>query len=135
MRPLLAVGNTTLSLSGRAGGKDFRGEDTLTATPLEVKLRITPRPLRRTNQATPVQARLEFMDPVYAADVDTASIRLNETLPIEQVVSSSGLRLTVRFNHAAVLALLPLGDSIEVRVSGTVGGVPFVAVDFIPVVP
>jgi subtilase family serine protease/flagellar hook assembly protein FlgD/fibronectin type 3 domain-containing protein len=133
-RTLLTVGVNTLSLSGSVEDKAFRGQGTLSASALDVKLRMTPRTLNRSSQGQTVQARLDFVDPVYAADVVTATLRLNETVPIERVVSSQGLRLTVKFNRDAVVAVLPLGDEVEVRVSGTVGGVPFVAVDHIRVI-
>ena len=133
-RTLLTVGVNTISLSGSAGGKDFLGHGTLSASALDVKLRMTPRTLNRSSLGQVVQGRLDFIDPVYAADVATASLRLNETVPIERVVSSNGLRLTVKFDRDAVVAILPLGDEVEVRVSGTVGGVPFLAVDHIRVI-
>ena len=66
-------------------------------------------------------------------DIDVTSLRLNETVPVKRVVSSSRDKLIVKFDRAAVLGVLPDGERVEVRVSGTVRGQPFTARDHIRV--
>jgi hypothetical protein len=54
-------------------------------------------------------------------------------VPVKRVVSSSRDKLIVKFDRAAVLGVLPDGERVEVRVSGTVAGQAFTARDFIRV--
>ncbi len=132
--PHLSPGVNALSLTGRAAHMAFRGVGEVTVSALEVDLWFTPRTLQKKSHGQSVQARLTFAGGVDASDVDTASLRLNEAIPIQRVVSSHGDRLTVKFDRGAVIALLPVGGAVEVRVSGTVRGVPFVARDVIRVI-
>jgi hypothetical protein len=132
--PLLHLGVNTLSLTGRAGAVEFRGGAAIEVTPLSVDLRITPRTLNRQSHGQEVQAILAFADCVDAEDVDVASLRLNETVPIRRVVSSHGERLIVKFDRQAVIAVLPAGDEVEVRVSGLLRDMAFVGRDHIRVI-
>ena len=63
-----------------------------------------------------------------------ASLRLNGVVPVERVVHASGRELSVKFDRAAAIAHPAAGDSVEVRVTGTIRGVPFVGMDHIRVI-
>lgn len=133
---VLRVGTNTLTLTGTAGGVPFSGDGTLEVRPPAVTLKMAPRTLNQKSNGQQVQARLSLGGCGRSGDFDTASLRLNETVPIERVVSWPGKHdVIVKFNRAAVIAVLPLGDRVEVRVSGRVRGLPFVAVDYIRVIP
>jgi subtilase family serine protease/Tol biopolymer transport system component/flagellar hook assembly protein FlgD len=131
--PLLAVGPNALVVTGKAGATPFRGTGVLTVTALRVDLYVTPRTLNRRSTGQDVQAQLTFHGGVFARDVDTASLRLNETVPILRVVSTHDGTLIVKFKRSAVNAILPLGDHVEVRVSGKVKTLPFTSKDYIRV--
>jgi len=81
-----------------------------------------------------VQAQITFAEGVYASNASASSIRLNGVVPVKRVVEKKGQVLVVKFDRAAVLAVLPLGSSVEVRVTGTLQGLPFAAVDHIRVI-
>jgi len=126
-----------LRLSGRAAGTPFQGEANLVVSPLRVDLFMTPRTLSRKQSNALIDARLTFQNGVRGSMVDVTSIRLNGVLRVAKVVSVTDSKLTVRFDRAAVVALLPPGSHIDVpmTVTGTARGVPFSASDVIRVVP
>jgi hypothetical protein len=132
--PLLQAGTNSLTLTGRVAGAQFRGVATLEVAPLRVALRVTPRTLNRKSGGEDVLARLEFRQCVAVGAVTIASLRLNEAVPVKRLVTAHGHDLTVKFDRAAVIQLLPAGESIEVRVMGSVNGLPFVARDTIRVI-
>jgi hypothetical protein len=132
--PGLRLGANTLTLTGRAGEREVRGTATLTVLDLAVELYFTPRTLNRRSHGQQVQGRLTFLSRIPASLVDAASLRLNDTVPIARVVSSQGERLTLKFDRDAVAKVLPVGSKVAVWVTGTVGGVPFVARDVVRVI-
>ncbi len=133
---LLHVGDNLLGLSGSVAGQPFSGQAVLRVLAPRVTLFMSPRTLKLSSNGQTVQARLSLEGCGSNADFDLASLRLNETVPIERVVSRPGRHdLIVKFNRAAVAAVLSPGPRVEVRVSGLVRGLPFVAVDYIKVLP
>jgi hypothetical protein len=130
---LLTIGSNALVVTGKAGTTPFRGTGVVTIAALRVDLLITPRTLNRHSSGQDVQAQLTFHGGVLARDVDTASLRLNETVPILRVVSTQNSTLIVKFARSAVNAILPAGDHVEVRVSGTIKTLPFTSKDVIRV--
>jgi hypothetical protein len=52
---------------------------------------------------------------------------------VKKVVSARGHRLIVMFDRAAVLAVLPNGNQVQVTVTGLLGGMAFRGVDEIRV--
>jgi hypothetical protein len=131
--PHLSVGLDAATIVGRAGGSEVRGTGTIEVLPLSGDLRVTPRTLERRSCGEDVQARITFADGVAASKVSISSVRLNGVVRVERVVSSKGQELVVKFDRAAVIGVLPLGSSVEVRVTGTLQGVPFAGVDHIRV--
>jgi hypothetical protein len=74
-------------------------------------------------------------------DIAISSIRLEETIPAETWPYAMGdydkdgiPDLMVKFNRDAVIKLLPLGTSVKVHVTGTVGSTTFEGVDTIRVI-
>jgi hypothetical protein len=53
---------------------------------------------------------------------------------VKRVVQTKGHDLVVKFDRAAVIGVLPKGQSVEVRVTGTLQGLPFAGVDHIRVI-
>jgi hypothetical protein len=131
--PLLGPGPTALVVTGRVGSEEFGGEAVLTVAEPRVGLFVTPRTLNRSSKGQDVEAQMRVAECLDEDDIDVSSLRLNETVPVKRVVSSSRDKLIVKFDRAAVLGVLPNGESVEVRVSGTVAGQPFVARDVIRV--
>jgi hypothetical protein len=134
VRPLLAPGSNTLNLSGHAGNKEFRGSDTIVVTSLAADLRVTPRTLKQASSGEDVQARVTFREEADAEDVSISSVRLNETVPVKRVVLQHDHVLVLKFDRAAVENVLPVGDTVEVRVTGTLHGIAFTARDSIAVI-
>jgi hypothetical protein len=133
VRALLAVGANTLRVQGRTDTAEFEGTGLLLVTAPDVRLRIAPRTLSG-NHGSDVEARLSFEGCLHGRDVDTASLRLNGAVAVKRVVGTPGSDLIVKFPRAAVRGVLPAGERVEVRVTGTVDGLPFAATDFIRVI-
>jgi hypothetical protein len=132
--PHLSVGVLAATIVGRAGGVELRGTGRLEVAPLSTTLRITPRTLVRRSCGEDVLARITFPEGVAASQVEIGSVRLNGVVPVERVVRASGRELQVKFDRAAAIGVLPPGYSVEVRVTGTIRGLPFVGVDHIKVI-
>jgi CARDB/FlgD Ig-like domain/WD40-like Beta Propeller Repeat len=131
--PLLGSGTNTATIVGRAGSAEVQGSATILVVPLAPSLRITPRTLQRRSHGEDVQARLEFGGHIRARDVSVSSILLNGVVRVDRLLRIDDDEITVKFDREAVIGVLPLGSSVEVRVSGTLGGLPFVGVDHIRV--
>lgn len=129
----LSVGVLQATIVGRATGGEVRGTGRLEVLPLSTSLRVTPRTLQRRSCGEDVLARINFADGVAASQVDIGSVRLNGVVRVERVVRANGRELQVKFDRAAVIGVLLPGSSVEVRVTGTLRGVPFVGVDHIRV--
>ncbi len=130
----LSVGVLQATIVGRATGGEVRGTGRLEVLPLSTSLRVTPRTLQRRSCGEEVLARITFAEGVAASQVDVGSVRLNGVVPVERVIHVNGRELKVKFNRAAVIGLLLPGASVEVWVTGTLRGVPFVGVDHIRVI-
>lgn len=136
LAPLLQVGANVLTVSGSVSGRAFAGPAALAVLPPRVTLTMSPRTLKLSSSGQTVQAHLSLEGCGSNADFDLASLRLNESVPIERVVSRPGrYDLIVKFDRAAVAAVLSPGARVEVRVGGLARGLPFVAVDYIKVLP
>jgi hypothetical protein len=134
VQPHLTVGANAAAIVGRAGAVDFSGSGTIHVLAIETDLRMTPRTLQRRSSGQTVQGRITFAEGVDARQVAISSVRLNGVVAVERVVDVDDEELVLKFDRAAVIAVLPLGSSVEVRVSGTLAGLPFVAVDYIRVI-
>ena len=130
----LSVGVHQATMIGRAAAVEVRGTGRLEVLALSTSLRVTPRTLERRSRGQEVLARVTFADGVAASQVDIGSVRLNGVVRVEQVIHASGSELKVKFDRTAVIGVLPPGASVEVRVTGTLRGLPFVGVDHIRVI-
>jgi hypothetical protein len=130
----LSVGANTATIVGRAAGSEFRGAARIDVLPMEAELRITPRTLQRRSRGEHVRARITFAEDVKASQVAIDSVRLNAVVRVKRVVEAEDGELVLKFDRATVVGVLPPGASVEVRVTGTLAGLPFVAVDHIRVI-
>jgi hypothetical protein len=130
---LLELGSQPLTLTGLVAGAEFAGSATFVVQAPRVGMFFTPRTLQRSSQGGYVQVQLRVPDCMDAKRIVPASLRLNESVPIASVVSWNSQKLIVKFSRAAVLAVLPDGPQVEVRVSGTLAEEAFVARDAIRV--
>ena len=78
-------------------------------------------------------ADLRVADCMDARDIDVSSIRLNGTVRVKSVIVRQHGKLRVSFDRSKVLAVLSPACEVEIRLSGTIMGVPFVAKDVIEV--
>lgn len=132
IEPHLSVGVNPATIVGRAGASEMRGTSAIEVLAVSADLRVTPRTLERRSCGDDVLARITFAEGVPASKVSVSSIRLNGVVPVKRVqVKEAGLLL--RFERAAAIGVLPPGDRVEVRVTGTLQGLPFAGVDFIRV--
>jgi subtilase family serine protease/flagellar hook assembly protein FlgD len=132
--PLLAAGDNEVTIVGEAGASEVRGAARIVVLPLSVDLRISPRTINRRSHGDDVLAAIGFPRGVPAREASVSSIRLNEAVPVERVVEVHDEEMKVKFDRKAVIAVLPLGKSVEVRVTGTLHGLPFVGVDHVKVI-
>jgi subtilase family serine protease/flagellar hook assembly protein FlgD len=132
--PHLGAGVNVATIVGRAGSSEVRGSSTIEVPALSTGLRVTPRTLEQRSKGEDVQARITFADGVPAAEVAIPSVRLNGTVRVERVVLANRNVLVLKFGRAAVVGVLPPGDEVEVRVTGTLRGLPFVGIDHIRVI-
>jgi len=132
--PHLSVGANTATIVGHAAGTEFLGAARIDVLPLAAELRITPRTLQRRSCGEDVQARITFAEDVRGSQVAISSVRLNGVVGVDRVVEEDGRVLVVKFERAAVSGVLQPGASVEVRVTGMLAGLPFVAVDHIRVI-
>ncbi len=131
--PFLHVGVNHVTLTGKAGATDLEGSNIIEVTPLRADLRVLPRTLRRRSCGHDILAIVTFASGVPAREVDASSIRLNETVPAKRVLWAPGRVLLLKFDRSDVLGVVPTGRSVEVRVTGTLHGLPFEAVDHVRV--
>jgi outer membrane protein assembly factor BamB len=68
-----------------------------------------------------------------ASDVAVGSIMLNDQVQAEHPGSLAGTEFTVKFQQAQVEAILPRGESVEIKITGAVGGDTFEGYDVIRV--
>jgi subtilase family serine protease len=134
LAPHLSIGVNLATVVGRAGGSELQGTGTIEVLALATDLWVTPRTLQRRSCGEDVQARVTFAEGLYASKVSVSSVRLNGVVPVKRVVHAHRRELVVKFDRAAVIGVLPLGDKVEVRVTGTLQGLPFVGVDHIRVI-
>lgn len=123
-------------------GSEFAVTLGLVTPALAVGLDVTPDPLNLSSRGRWVTANLEPPPPFAAADIDVASIRMNETVAVDpgaptQLEDHDGdgvVSLIVKFDREAVAKTLAEGQDVTVTVSGTLGGQRFTGTDHIDVI-
>jgi hypothetical protein len=123
----LRPGLQQVLLLGRTNETEIQGTGTIQVLPLGAYLHATLRDGPRSCRG--VLAVLRFSSGVPAAAVDRGSLRLNGEVQIERVLRVEGNELTVSFGRLPGIAHAPPDGLIEVRVTGTLQGVPFLAKD------
>ncbi len=109
--------------------------------PIAMGLDFTPSTLNLAPRGLWLTVFLEPTPPFAASDIDIASIRLNDTVPVDPAAptaladhNGNGVPdLMVKFNREAVELSLPEGDNVPVHVTGTVDGRSFLGTDYIRV--
>jgi hypothetical protein len=111
-------------------------------TGINATIDFDPNTLNKTSNGTWVVVYIEFPAGYRPADVDISTVRLEGTIPAVQRPSAVGdydkdgiPDLMVKFKRSDVINLLPNGDKVTVRVTGTVGTTTFEGVDTIRVIP
>ena len=102
---------------------------------------IMPNTLNLASQGQWVTGFLEPASPFAAGDIEIASIRLNDTVPVDPEAptafgdhdADSIPDLMVKFNRAAVELAVSEGDSVPIHVTGTVDGHAFAGTDYVRV--
>src|SRR3990172_2213200 len=109
-------------------------------TTINATIDFDPNTLNKTSNGTWVVVYIEFPTGYRPADVDISTVRLEGTIPAVQRPYAVGdydkdgiPDLMVKFKRSDVINLLPNGDKVTVRVTGTVGTTTFEGVDTIRV--
>ena len=131
VKPLLTTGPNDLAVTGRTPAVELRGTARLEVARVSPDMAFAPSTLSRRTKGGEVEVQITFCGDAEARDVDRASLRLNGRVPISRVVSSSGHKLIVKFDRAAVIGILPVGSQVEVTVTGALRGLAFAGRDFI----
>jgi len=130
---LLRSGSNDLTVMARTPESEVRGTGRLEVGLLTADMMFTPQTLNRRSHGSDVEAQLTLCCDVKARDVLVSSLRLNGRIAPTRVVVASSHKLIVKFNRAAVIAILPVGEHVEVRVSGSAGRLSFEGKDVIRV--
>ena len=114
------------------------GDKNVTATfCLVVDFDFDPHELKRRSRDRWVTGTIEPPSPYGASQIDVASIRLNDIVPVAPgqpaKLEKHGRRLTVKFARADVLRTLSPGRHVPVTISGVIAGVRFLGRDYIRV--
>jgi hypothetical protein len=131
--PVLRGGSNDLTVIGSTPSVEFRGTGRLDVRAIQADLHVSPQTLSRHSHGSDVEAQMTLCCDLDATEISAASLRLNGRLSPTRIVSSSRHKLVAKFDRAAVIAILPTGEHVEVRVTGTVRGVPFESKDTIRV--
>jgi len=141
----VAVSETHVYMTGRIPGGPTA--DGLAILPVQcestpVSLDFSPNTLNLHSMGRWVTATLEPDPPASPADIDVASILLNDRVPVDESAPVSigdtdgdgRPDLTVKFDRAAVQFVVGEGDAVGVTVAGNIAGGVFEATDVIRVV-
>jgi subtilase family serine protease len=131
--PKLQTGSNALGVTGSIGALEFVGAASVELAGLKARADFTPAIYSMTSRHPRVELRLRGCYRHTAVDID--SIRLNGVVPVRQLISSTNTRTIVEFDRDATIAVLPLGDRVEIVVTGLSNRQPFRAVDYIKVQP
>ena len=111
-------------------------------TTINATVDFDPDTLNKKSNGTWVVVYIELPAGYNVNDIDISSIRLEGTIPAEPRPYAMGDHdkdgipdLMVKFKRSDAINLLPNGDKVTVRVTGTVGTTTFEGVDTIRVIP
>lgn len=120
---------------------------TVTSPTIAAIINIDPDTLNLSSDGIPITAYIQFPQGYNVEDIDVASILLNDEIPVAlkkdgslwselQDADSDGTpeTLMVKFDRSAVQAILNIGEEVEITITGTAGGIPFVGSDTIRVI-
>jgi hypothetical protein len=107
---------------------------------LECDIEVSPRTLNLSSRGRWVMATIELTPspPFHVQDIDISTILLNGIAPpklnkyeIEDSNENGIDELVVRFDRVLVQSILPIGDAVEVMITGTAGTRTFAGLDTI----
>lgn len=108
---------------------------------IEASVRVLPRTLNKKSRGQWVTCWIELPQGYSPQDIDVASLLLNgevaasnEPTAIEDPNENGIPELMVKFPRAEIIAIVEVGENVEMQVTGLVGGQPFSGVDHIRVV-
>ena len=104
---------------------------------ITVNMKVTPQSLNLNSRGRWITVHLWFSDEFDVEDVDTDTLLLEGLVPPADVKFCDDLKksFTIKFDRTAVQALLPVGEAVEVEISGYLhDGSAFTATDTIKVI-
>ncbi|MDH3215764.1 MAG: aryl-sulfate sulfotransferase [Candidatus Krumholzibacteria bacterium] len=144
------VGGETLyfrvtSVDGQGNESPFSNEISVTPdfTNIAAVIDVHPETLNLKSNGRWITAYIEFSDNSQhsVADIDVSSVRANGSISAAHHPASIGdaddnhvADLMVKFPRDEIQAMLPAGETVEIRVSGSMGVASFDGVDFIRVI-
>jgi hypothetical protein len=109
--------------------------------PIPATVDIDPNTLNLKSRGRWITCYMELMEGFDVADIDVASVRLNDIVPAETEPTGIGdydddgcPDLMVKFARPDVIALLSPGEAVPVTVTGYVGDDPFSGTDYIRII-
>ena len=99
-------------------------------------VRVTPRTLNLKSNGRWISATIGLPDGCgyTASDIDVSSILLNDEVQAEHPSSPKCGEFKVKFSRAEAAGILPVGDSVEIKITGSVGAGEFEGFDTIRVI-
>ncbi|MCK4629298.1 MAG: hypothetical protein KAT56_09860 [Sedimentisphaerales bacterium] len=86
---------------------------------ITVNMKFTPQSLNLNSRGRWITVHLWFSDEIDVKDVDTDTLLLEDLIPPAEVkLDDSSNKFTIKFDRAAVQALLPVGEAVEVEITG-----------------
>ncbi len=103
------------------------------AFPVSVSVKVSPRTINLKSNGKTITVALS-LGTLKAVDVNAASLRLNGQI-VALRTAGSGSKLIIKFDRQAVQAILSVGDSIEITITGKMkDGTPITATDTVRVI-
>ena len=132
--PLLGPGRVGLAVRGSLGAHAFVGSGMLVVAEPKARSDVSPTVLSRSEPGPDPRVWLTLRGCFGGEGIDVDSIRLNGTVPVGAVLGIEDGVLQLSFSRPAVMAVLPLGDRVELVVTGRAQEQQFRATDLVRVV-
>jgi len=121
----------------------FNCQVALPPAPIAATLDFDPNNLHGGSHGSVVTCYVELPSGYDPVDIDVSTVLLNEAVPplpepttLDDYDSDGVPDIMLKFDRSEVVAVLPIGDRVQVRVSGLLSdGTPFAGVDYIRVTP
>jgi hypothetical protein len=134
LHPLLVPGDVTLGVTGAVGAQSFVGGGAVRVAEPRARLDAWPSVLSRSRPGPHLLVWLTLRGCLGGEAIDIRSVRLNGVVPVSGVLGIEGGVLKLVFKRPLVMAVLPLGDRVELVLTGVSQGQTFRAVDLVRVI-